>query len=354
MMILHRYIATTVIKASLVVIIAIMGLTFFVGLLGELQDVGTGDYGFSQAVLHVLLKTPHDAYQFFPMLMLLGGVFGLGILSSHHELVVMRASGFSIRQIVKSVITAAVILIIFATLLGEGVAPRAIYLADKLKQSAENGGQAVATASGVWIHEGDSFLHIDRVVGTHRLENVKRYQFDNQHKLLAAYYVKTMDFQKGQWQLTDMVKTVFTDNQTQSQQLAKTTWDLPLNPALLHVGLVEPEEMSLFKLHRYTNNLVKNGVQASRFQFEFWKRVFQPLATIIMMLLAIPFVLGASTRSATMGWRMLFGVMLGFVFYILNAFLGQLSIVFQMPPWLAAFLPIMLFSVAVYALFIKV
>lgn len=344
-MILHRYIASTVIKASLLVIIGIIGLTFFVGLLGELQDVGTGDYRFSQAVIHVLLKTPHDAYQFFPMLVLLGGVLGLGILSSHHELVVMRASGISIAQIVKAVVSAALLLIFIATLLGEGVAPRAVYLADKLKQSAENGGQAVATASGVWIHEGNNFLHIDRVVGTHRLENVKRYQFNDQHQLLAAYYVKAMDFHHGQWLLHNMVKTVFSDNQTQSQQFDETTWDLALNPGLLHVGLVEPEEMSLLKLHRYTDNLVKNGLQASRFQFEFWKRIFQPFATIVMMLLAIPFVLSASSRSTTMGWRMLLGVMIGFVFYILNAFLGQLSIVFQLPPWLAALFPMLLFSV---------
>ena len=75
-----------------------------------------------------------------------------------------------------------------------------------------------------------------------------------------------------------------------------------------------------------------------------WKRIFQPLTTLVMILLAIPFVLGSS-RSVTMGWRVLFGIVFGFTFYILNAFLGQFSVVFQLSPLLAAILPTVLFAV---------
>ena len=36
--------------------------------------LGEGDYGFLQVVMHELLNLPHEIYQFFPMLVLLGGV----------------------------------------------------------------------------------------------------------------------------------------------------------------------------------------------------------------------------------------------------------------------------------------
>jgi lipopolysaccharide export system permease protein len=101
--------------------------------------------------------------------------------------------------------------------------------------------------------------------------------------------------------------------------------------------------MSLPTLRSYSQHLVQNGLQAGDFQWEFWKRIFQPLTTIVMSLLAIPFVLGSS-RSVTMGWRVFFGIVIGFVFYILNAFLGQFSIVFQFSPLLAALFPTLLFA----------
>jgi len=87
--------------------------------------------------------------------------------------------------------------------------------------------------------------------------------------------------------------------------------------------------------------LVENGLQATDFQFEFWKRIFQPLSTLVMILLALPFVL-RSSRSVSMGWRVLLGISIGFIFYILNAFVGQFSVVFQFYPLLAALTPSLL------------
>lgn len=352
MKILHRYIAKTILSASAVVIFAVLGLTFFFGLLGELRDIGTGDYGVTQAIIHVILKLPHDLYQFIPMLVLLGGVLGLGLLSANHELVVMRTSGVSMQKIIGAVLSAAIILIVIATLVGEGIAPRAISMADKQKNSAENEGQAVATASGVWVHEGNNFIHIDRVIGRHHLEGVKRYEFDAQHHLLNAYYAKELDLQNGKWLLHDLVKTSFKEDQTVSTVIPSGVWDFELNPHLVSVGMVEPEELSLAKLATYSDQLIKNGSQASRFQIEFWKRVFQPLTTLVMILLAIPFVFGAP-RSVTMGWRILFGVITGFVFYILNSFLGQFSIVYQVSPMLAAIMPTLLFAGGGYLFMVR-
>lgn len=352
MSILHRYIAKTIMAATALVVLVMVALVFLINFLDEMKDVGTADYGFWQAFIHVLLEFPRTLYQFFPMLMLMGGVIGLGVLSSNRELVVMRTAGFSVRKIGLSVISAALIITFFATGIGEGVVPKAHHLAQVRKQSEQSGGQAVSTLSGVWIHEGNNFLQISRVIGLNHLENVTRYQFDADHHLLAAYYVRALDLVQGKWQLHDVVKTTFANNKTKSERVAQSVWDLALNPNLLNVGLIEPSEMSLPVLLEYAKHLQHNGLQASDFQWEFWKRVFQPLTTIVMILLAIPFVLGFS-RSVTMGWRVLLGIIFGFVFYILNAFLGQFSVVFQFSPLLAAILPTCLFALVGVVLVLK-
>ncbi|MDR3477774.1 MAG: LPS export ABC transporter permease LptG [Gammaproteobacteria bacterium] len=352
MSILQRYIARTLIASSALVILAMTGLIFLINFLEELRDVGNGDYGFLQALLHVVLEMPHALYQFFPMMVLLGGVLGLGVLASNQELVVMRAAGVSVRKIAGAIVLAALFLITIATGIGETLAPKATHIAEMHKDSAQNGGQAVATVSGVWLHEGNNFLHITRVIGLAHLEGVTRYQFDRDHRLLAAYYVKSLDLHNGQWLLHDVVKTSFVNNLTKSEHMAQSVWDLALNPHLLNVGLIEPSEMSLTSLYEYSHHLTENGLRAGDFEFEFWKRIFQPLTTLVMILLALPFVL-RSSRSVTMGWRVLFGITIGFTFYMLNAFLGQFSLVFQFSPLIAAVTPTLLFALLGYIFVLK-
>lgn len=346
-MIINRYIAKHIVLATLFVILVVAGLSFFITLLGELKEIGIGDYGFKEALLYVVMRLPYTVYQFFPMLVLVGGMIGLSILATHRELIVMRASGFSVFQVVRAVFIAALVLVFFATLLGEWVAPHANFFADKRKDNLQNSGQVVATATGVWMHEGNNFLHIDRVIGLKHLEGVTRYEFNNQHQLLAAYFAKKLDYENKTWQLHDLVKTTFSEDHAVSESVPQGTWNLALNPALLNVGIILPEEMTLRTLWRYAEHLVENHSQASDFQFEFWKRLFQPFTTFVMILLAIPFVFG-SPRSVTMGLRILLGVLVGFAFYMLNALFGQLSVVFQLPPFVAAILPTVLFGMVGY------
>jgi lipopolysaccharide export system permease protein len=101
--------------------------------------------------------------------------------------------------------------------------------------------------------------------------------------------------------------------------------------------------MTLGGLIKYSRYLEKNGLRSTQYRYEFWERVFTPLASLVMIFIAIPFVLGAFRQSA-MGLRLMAGVIAGFAFFILNAFLGQLCIVYQIPPPLAALFPIMLFG----------
>src|SRR3990167_1834840 len=340
--ILHRYIIRAILLSAGLVTIVVMGLIFFITLLGELKDLGVGDYRIGQAMGYVLLRLPHELYQLFPILMLLGGMIGLGVLSSQRELVVMRTSGFSLDQVSKAVFVAAVILTLLITLVGEWIAPAASYLAAVKKESAKSGGQAVVTGSGIWMHEGDTFLYVEQVVNRHRLEGVTGYQFNAEHRLQETYYAKSLDLQDDRWVLHDVMQTTLSSNRLYSQHVEQLPLSIKLNPNLLTMGLIEPSEMSLGRLLKFIRYLVRNGLQATPYQYELWERIFQPLTSLVMVFLAIPFVLGVRGSSA-MGWRWLWGVLIGFLFYILNAFFGQASVIFQFPPWLAALSPSLLF-----------
>jgi lipopolysaccharide export system permease protein len=344
MKIIQRYIIKSVISSTALIFLIVMSLTFVMGMLRELHSIGEGDYGLLQVVIHELFMLPHDIYQFFPMLVLLGGVLGLGALVSSYELMVMRAAGVSIQRIITSVIFAALLLIVIATLMGELIAPRANFIAEKQKSVAQSVGQTIVTNSGIWVHEGNDFIHIERVIGRHQLQGVTRYEFDDNHRMLATYFAKSLDFNKGQWFARDLNKTIVGQDKTESQHQDMAEWNLKLTPSLLSVGMIEADSMSLQKLNQYANYLVENRLESSAFQLAFWQRIFQPLTTLVMILLAIPFVFVAP-RATTMGKRILLAVVLSFIFYVLNAFFGEFSIVYRFPPVMAALLPTLLFIV---------
>ncbi len=341
--ILGRYIAKTIVIATLLVLLVITGLTTLMMLLAELKHLGEGDYGILQAVLYVLLRLPNEIYNFSPILILLGSIIGLSILSSHRELAVMRTAGFSVKRIMLNVLAVTCLLVVAMCALGEGVAPKLSYQAEISKENAKNAGQAVVTAAGIWLHVQNNFIHVQHVVGRELLEGVTRYEFNEQHQLQAAYYAKTLTYVNHQWQMNDMVKTTFSATGTESQTVQTALWDLKFNPNLLSMGLVSANEMSLPRLAKFARYLEKNGLQASEYRYEFWQRILQPWVSVVMVFLAVPFVLGTLSTS-TMGWRLMAGVLVGFAFFILNALLAQLSIVYQLPPAIAAFSPLLIFT----------
>lgn len=344
MTILERYIARTIIAATGLATLIITGISLLLLLLGEMKNIGEGDYGIMQAVIYAIMRLPNQIYQFAPMLMLLGSVIGLSMLSANRELAVMRASGFAMQRIVRSVFYAAIIVVLIFLLIGELVAPSLGFKAEVNKENAQNEGQAVVTSNGVWYHIGDNFIHVQHVIGRQLMQGVTRFRFNNRHQLLSASFAKTLAKNEKEWMMYNVSKTSFYHERTKSEFIPEMPWDLKFNTNLLNVGLVEPSEMTLPKLAKFVNYLEKNNLQANQYKYEFWQRVLQPFASFVMILLAIPFVLGASITTQ-LGWRIIISLIAGFSFFILNAVLSQMSIVYQLPVFFAALIPLLIFSI---------
>ncbi len=120
-------------------------------------------------------------------------------------------------------------------------------------------------------------------------------------------------------------------------------WDVPLKPKIFGMGNKEPDEMTLHELRQFLRAQKSTNQFAMSYRLDYWQRIFQPLTTLVMMMLAIPFIFGP-LRSSTMGSKLLAGATVGFGFYILNRFLGPLSMVLQWPPILAAAGPTFVFA----------
>ena len=343
MKILERYIAKTVLASIGMVTLMLAGLQVFILFVNQLDNLGKADYGIVQAALFVFLQMPYEVYLFFPMACLLGCLIGLGIMASHHELVVMRAAGMSIAQVTLAVFKVALLVIVVVTLLSETLMPKMVRLANDERMQALSGGQTLRTAKGVWMRHQNDFIHIGTISPNNRLDSVYQFHFDTAHRLRLARKIDHIDYEHGVWMAHGVAETDIKNNQTRARHQSLMRWDVPLNARILSVSGVEPDEMTLQGLYQYIQAQKKNHQSVLNYTLVFWQRVTQPLTTVVMMMLAIPFIFGP-LRSSTMGSKLLTGVTVGFGFHIINRFLGSVSQVYQFSPEIAAIGPTILFA----------
>lgn len=351
--ILDRYIATTVLTSIGIVTLMLIGLQIFILFVDQLGDLGRGEYGIWQAMLFVLLQVPYQVYLFFPIASLIGCLIGLGMMASHSELVVMRAVGMSIAQITSAVLKASLLLIVLVTALGETIIPAMSRYSHDYKTMAMTGGQSLRTSNGMWLRYDNDFVTIGLVASDTLLQNIYQFHFDAQHGLKFARFIREAKYTEPYWTVYGVEQTDFTSDRTVAQYYPSMPWDVPVKPKILQISSNEPDEMTLHELNRYIREQKRSQLNAQTYKLAFFQRIIQPITTMVMMVLAIPFIFGP-LRSSTMGSKLVVGITAGFSFHLLNHFFGPLSTVFQWPSELAAIVPTVIFAFIGYYLMKRV
>jgi lipopolysaccharide export system permease protein len=84
-----------------------------------------------------------------------------------------------------------------------------------------------------------------------------------------------------------------------------------------------------------------NGMQTQTLELALWRKLAHPVSLFAMLALAIPLLLRAG-RSASMGGRVLLGILIGLVFFLVNRVVGDMASLADFPPMVSAFaLPVL-------------
>ena len=345
---LDRYIGRNILYGTFVVLIVLIGLFSFFAFIAKLGDIGKGHFGIYQAGKYMLLSTPKEIYELFPMAVLLGTTLGLSSMAVDSELIALRAAGVSALQIMGSVLKVGMIFIVLAVLLGEFVAPTTENWARRDRAAALGAG--IQQEDGIWLREGPDFVNILEVLPDLSVRRVTIYRFGPRQHLREQIFARKGVYHRGYWVLTDVHEADFGSRRIRTRVLPSLVWTSVLDPSLLSVFAVNPQSLSVWNLYRYIVHLRHNGQDTRRYELAFWFKVIAPFTTGVMVILAVPFVFG-QPRSAGMGLRLFGGVMLGLSFFVINRGFGFFSLLHGLPPVLGATLPTLGFLVlALYLL----
>ena len=218
------------------------------------------------------------------------------------------------------------------------VAPPAIQYAKLKRVKALAAEITLNTDYGLWARDGHTYINVRRVETDGHLTGITLYTFDDLNELKGITRAAKATHDGENWILNGVTETQLSKDGIKVKRQPKLTWTTLLNPNIVKVVSVAPENLAIWNLGSYISYLRDNGLDTSRYQLSFWSKIFMPITIGAMVMIAIPFILG-SLRYTGVGQRIFIGFLGGLVFYLLNRLSGQVGIVYGLPPIISAGLP---------------
>lgn len=343
MKILDVYIGKILVSYVLVTVMVLLGLFTFVDFVEELGDLDKGRYGIAQVFQYVVLGIPKSLYEVFPIAALIGSILGLSTLARDSELVVMRAAGVSIQRIVFAVVKVGFVLAVIAMILGEVVSPYTETKAEQVRLNAIQSSIRQKDDRGVWMRDENTYVNIGEVLPNLTLLKIKIFEFDERNFLRFLSTAEEGEYQldNKRWLLKGLRRTMIDDDSSAADEVNAAYWSTGVDPNILRVFRIEPEQLSLWQLDQYIDHLDSNKQDTRSYELVFWSKIITPFATIVMLILAVPFVF-KEARSGNLGRSLFFGIIIGLAFFIMNKAFGFFVTLFSIPPILGASLPTIL------------
>ena len=306
-----------------------------------MADFGKFNFGLPELAHYVIMSQPRQLYELFPIIVLIGAIMGLSAMALNSELIAMRAAGVSVARIVGSAMKAGLMFVIASLLLGEYVVPFAESVAQRERAQALHE-SLQQRSSGLWLRDGEAFVNIGEVLPDLSLLRVNIYHFSDSTRLRSQTLpvARNSKGSNGGWRAC--ARASFRTKACVSSMRARRPGTRHSRGTSCRFLPWYREGLSIQQLYRYIEHLRQNNQEIERYQLAFWQKIFMPLATAVMVLLATPFVF-RPVRSGGLGQRVFLGVMLGLAFVVLNQIIGYFGLLYGLSPVVSALTPILLF-----------
>jgi len=335
------------------VLLVLVSFGLFFIFIGQLEDIGRGNYDLLHVVEYVALRVPGKVVEFMPLAVLLGTILSLGSLASNSEIIAMQAAGMSVLQLLRAVLQAAAILALLSFLLADWVVPISETSAREIRSTAISATPALRAKKGLWVKDDNQVLYIKELLPNGVARSVEIYQLDEAGRLVSAIAAKSAIPNADKWLLKQVKQTIIGDRTIRTVVYDEMIYAGNLSHQLLEALMIEPRQMSSSDLYSYLVFLDENELDTSTVSLTFWQKIMAPFTVLIMCVLGLPFVLGSQRQSNT-GQRLMLGILLGLTYVVADRLLIQLGSQININPFVNALSPSLLFlALAVYLLMKK-
>lgn len=338
MKIIDRYLGRSFASCWLSVNLILAGLLSFFELAKQLDDIGKGRYDLSDALLYVSLTLPGRMLEMAPPSALLGSIIALGLLVKNQELVALRAGGISIQRVGWAFMKPAVLTLLVLLLGAQFIIPTLEQTAWTRRETALSKSGTLLPRGGFWTRDERRFINL-RTVRDNGVQAADIYEFDDRDALTGYIHAReTRIGANGNWELHHVLRKEITEQGDSVRALPSLVLPHLLTPQQAAALTLPPQTLSISELFSTIRNLQKREQNAGRYQLALWQKLTLPVITAAMIMLSLPLVCRPA-RSASLGWHIMIGAIIGVVFFYLNQILGYSGLILQVSPFWTTLFP---------------
>lgn len=306
------------------------------------RAAGKEEVALSIVIQMSLFKLPHLIQQMLPFCILFGATLAFWRLSRANELIVSRAAGISVWQILAPTICIALLVGVFQVTIFNPVASVMLSKFEKLESQYLNQSTSLLSVSsgGLWLRQSDvrgqSVIHATRVAQSDMsLQHVTIFLYEGEDRFTGRIDAESAQLKDGYW---DISNAWISQPNTTTYHIDRyrLNTDLTLNKIL--DSFASPETLSFWELPSFIANLEGAGFSGLRHKLYWQSLLASPVLLAAMILIAAIFSLRTTGRvgaSASIAGAAFSGFLLYFASDLVYA-LGQSA---SIPSTLAAWAP---------------
>ncbi len=339
---LTGYIARQYLMWFLGFLFGLMGVIVLVSTVDRLDRLANKDAPLTVVFEMVLLKLPFLSQEVMPFTVLFAGLACFWRLTRSHELVVTRAAGISVWQVLIPVLGVALLAGVLVVTALNPVASALLGRFEQVEAKYVRNQSSTLSVSrqGLWLRQADangqSVIHARRVThDTMTLHGVIIFRFADQDRFIGRIDAARAVLMPGVWRIFDAWESSPGKRARFTERLEIPT-DLTREKIL--DSFAPPETISFWNLPGFIALLENAGFSATRHKLQLHRLLATPLQFAAMVLLAASFSLRPQRRGRV-GLVIFGGVFTGFLFYFLSNFVFALGLSAKIPVILSAWTP---------------
>lgn len=312
-------------------------------LINELDDVSSGGYRWTQALIVVLMTLPRTLIDLGPFIALLGGIVGLGQLSKSGELTAIRTTGCSIFNIAMVMLSGGLILIVALSAIDEWIASPMQQQALQIKTHSNHD----TSGNILWARRGNEYVKVKSLDAHHNPEGIELFYYRADHSLKRYIYAQTATLSdNGTWRLEGVNQKEWSNGKETTETKENAVWSSLFADMSLEELTLPSSSFSVKQLGHYISYLKSTGQPRLEFTLALWLKLGHPLLILAMILLAVPFTFSAP-RDPGLGSRLAVGVIVGLLTYVCNQIIVNLGLLYSLNVQMTTLAPpILLLAVA--------
>ena len=340
------YLGRTFLARFVVLFAGIAAIVLLITTVDQLDQLASAEGASLLTAFHMaLLKLPQLAQEVMAFAVLFAAMATFWRLTRTNELVVVRAAGVSVWQMIAPAVVIAILIGVATTTL---LNPMSSILLERFERlEARYTGDTDSTLSvsetGLWLRQanesGRAVIHAQRVrQADMTLFDVVVFRFDDADAFTSRIDADRARLGDGLWILRD---ALLTEPGGDGRRERRVTVPTELTPDKIYQSFAPPETVSFWRLPEFIQLLENAGFAAEPHRLQFHRLLAKPLLFAGMVMLAAIFSLRQHRRGGV-AVTIFAGVLTGFTVFVLSNLVFAFGLSAKLPVPVAAWTPALL------------